>query len=213
MQAHVIKVDNPGSLEAALKKAKEVILSGGVVAIPTESFYGLAINAKDEQAIQRLLNVKKRGGDHPILILISSKAMLNRYVAHLPEKAHQLIREFWPGGLTIVFKAGPNISPLLTAGTGKIGIRLSSHPIPTKLAHATDSPITGTSANISGEPACMTAEEVSHALGEEVDLILDGGEAAGGKGSTVVDVTVDPPRILREGMVGEQELRDVLLSA
>ena len=119
----------------------------------------------------------------------------------------QLIEAFWPGGLTLVFRAGSKISPLLTAGTGKIGVRLSSHAVATALAQSIGVPITGTSANISDEDACRTAEEVSGIFGERLDLILDGGETRGKIGSTVLDVTVHPPRILREGMVSQSQLR------
>lgn len=209
--AAIVGVDKEKNLKAGLNRAVEIICSGGVIAFPTESFYGLAVNAIDEGAIERLLDIKKRRGDHPILILIPSKDVLDQYVAHLSETAQRLIEQFWPGGLTLIFEAGPNISPLLTAGTGKIGIRLSSHPIATELAKGVGMPITGTSANISGQPACLNAREVFDSLGKEVDLILDGGVTKGGKGSTILDVTVAPPRVLREGIVGREMLKEFLL--
>lgn len=208
--APILGVDTEKNLETGLNKAVEIILSGGVVAFPTESFYGLAVNAFDEEAIKRLFDIKKRRGDHPILILISSKDVLDQYVAHISAIAQRLVNQFWPGGLTLVFEAGPNISPLLTAGTGTIGIRLSSHPIATELAKAVSVPITGTSTNISGQPACLNAREVFDSLGKEVDLILDGGVTEGGKGSTILDVTVVPPRVLREGIVGREMLNKFL---
>ncbi|MBW2203015.1 MAG: L-threonylcarbamoyladenylate synthase [Deltaproteobacteria bacterium] len=157
--------------EQALKKAKEVLLQGGLVACPTESFYGLAVDATNEEAIRRLFALKKRAAEHPILLLIPSVDLLSEYVIRIPPVAHQLINEFWPGGLTLIFEASEKISPLLTAGTGKIGLRLSNHPLATALA-----------------------------------LIIDGGETAGGIGSTILDVTVDPPQILRNGMVQRRQL-------
>ena len=105
-----------------------------------------------------------------------------------------------------MFEASESLSPLLIAGTGKIGIRLSGHSLATKLAQAVGMPITGTSANISGRPPCVTADEVVKSLGGGVDLVLDGGETPGGRGSTIVDVTVSPPQVLREGMVTREEL-------
>ncbi len=204
-----IKVDTEENLQAGLKKAVNVILSGGVVAFPTESFYGLAVNATDEEAIQRLFAIKERKSS-PVLILIGSVQVLDRYVSHISKVAHELITQFWPGGLTLVFDAKPNISSLLTAGTGKIGVRFSSHPVATELARAVSVPITGTSANISGQPASMSATEVFHSLGEVVDVILDGGKTKGGKGSTILDTTVTPPRILREGMVGREQLKQFI---
>ena len=200
----LIKLDTENNLKIGLKKAAESILSGGVVAIPTESFYGLAVNPTDVRAIKRLFDVKKRRGDQPILLLISSVEHLDQYVIHVPHIAHQLMNEFWPGGLTLIFEAKPSLPRELTAGTGKIGVRLSSHPVPTALAQAVGIPITGTSANISGQPACSSAREVFRGLGDKVDLILDGGETAGGKGSTVLDVTKDPPVVVREGMVSRE---------
>jgi L-threonylcarbamoyladenylate synthase len=196
--------------QAGLDEAKKVLLSGGIVAFPTESFYGLAVNAMNEKAIQRLFHIKKRRSNRPILILIHDVNVLPRYVEYIPEVARVLIDRFWPGGLTLIFKAGPNISPLLTAGTGKIGTRLSSHPTATALARSIDGPITGTSANISGQPALLSAEEVYQYLGNKVELILDGGKTKGEKGSTILDITMDPPVILREGMVGRDQLKEVI---
>jgi L-threonylcarbamoyladenylate synthase len=206
MPARILKTDTQDNLQAALQAAVDVIGSGGVVAVPTESFYGLAVNALDEKAVERLFAVKQRREDNPVLVLISSKESLHRYVMEIPEKAEELIGRFWPGGLTLVFFAHPILPRALTAGTGKIGVRLSSHPMPTELARAVGSPITGTSANRSGQPPCSTAEEVMEAVGKDIDLILDGGKTLGGKGSTVLDVTVDPPVILREGLFARQDL-------
>ena len=206
----LVKVDTAEHLQTGLKKAVNIILSGGVVAFPTESFYGLGVNATDEEAIQRLLSVKERKSGKPVLILIGSVQVLDQYVIHISKVAQELIKQFWPGGLTLVFDARPNISSLLTAGTGKIGIRLSSHPVATQLAQSAGVPITGTSGNISGQPASLSATEVFNALGEKVDMILDGGKTEGGKGSTILDTTVTPPRILREGLVGREQLKEFI---
>lgn len=210
MRPEVIQVHTLENLDASLIKAAKIISCGGIVAVPTESFYGLAVDATSERAIERLLEVKQRPSDNPILILIPAITGLERYVRSISEKARQLMARFWPGGLTLVFEAGVRISPLLTAGTGKIGIRLSGHPVPAGLAHAAGVPITGTSANLSGKPACLSVEAIKAHFGKDVDLILDGGKTAGGRGSTVLDVTVHPPRIIREGVVSRDQLRDFL---
>jgi len=202
----IIKADS----KEGLKNARDVIFSGGLVAFPTESFYGLAVNATNTKAIWKMYNIKKRPANRPILALIPSVDQLNQYVSHIPEIAFSLIDQFWPGGLTLVLKAGKNISPALTGNTGKIGIRLSSHPIATALARQVGLPVTGTSANISGHSPCMDAMEVFHSLGNQVDLILDGGKTKGGKGSTILDVTVTPPLILREGIIDRKELKNFL---
>jgi len=204
----VIRTHNEKDLRNGVDRARHIILSGGIVAFPTESFYGLAVNASDENAIGRLFKIKKRMDNMPVLVLIPSLEYLKGYVADVPEIALRLIGRFWPGGLTLLFKAGSGISPLLTSGTGKIGVRISSHPLAAALARAVDSPITGTSANISGKPGCVTAKEVYSSLGRGVDLILDGGETKGGKGSTILDVTVNPPEIIREGMISREQLQE-----
>ena len=206
----VIKVDTRESIQMGIRKGADTIISGGLVAFPTESFYGLGVNALDEEAIERLFLVKKRRADNPVLILISSVNDLTQYVVNITDTARRLIERFWPGGLTMLFEARQNIPPVLTAGTGKIGIRLSSHPVATGLAEVAGLPITGTSANVSGETACIEAREVLDSLGAAVDVILDGGKTEGGKGSTILDVTVAPPRILREGMVDRESLEKVI---
>jgi len=202
----LIKVGSSKDFQATINRAADSLLSGGVVAYPTESFYGLAVDVTNEEAIKRLFFVKRRRAGSPVLILIPSVELLSQYAVRIPPIAHQLINAFWPGGLTLVFEAAPTVSPLLTGGTGKIGIRFSSHSVATALTRAVGAPISGTSANISGEPACRNAQEVLNSLGEGVSLILDGGETTGKVGSTVLDVTVHPLRILREGMVAKEQL-------
>lgn len=203
----IIKVDPSGYFQAAVDQAAVTLLAGGVVAFPTETFYGLAVDIRNETAIERLFSAKKRSTSRPVLILIASVKWLNLYVDSIPPSALRLIDQFWPGGLTLVFNAGPKVSPLLTGGTPKIGIRLSSHPVATALARSIEAPISGTSANISGLPACQNAQEVLASFGEGVDLILDGGMTAGKIGSTVLDVSDRPFRILREGVISRERLK------
>ncbi len=118
------------------------------------------------------------------------------------------MERFWPGALTIIFKASPDVSHLLTAGTGKIGIRLSSHPVATALAKKLGHPITATSANLSGKHECTSADEVIQGIGDQIDAVIDGGQTPGGSGSTIIDVTTDPPAILREGVIPKYKLTD-----
>ena len=165
------------------------------------------MDIRNDAAIQRLFAVKERPSSRPILILIDAVEALEPYVDHIPPVARSLMNQFWPGGLTLIFRAGPAVSPLLTGDTDKIGIRLSSHPIATALAGAVNAPISGTSANISDQPACRTAGEVLKSLGQDIDLILDGGRTAGEAGSTILDVTEHPLSILREGVITKADLR------
>ena len=193
-------------LELAAMEAAKILKSGGLVAYPTESFYGLAADAANETAILRLFHVKKRQAREPVLILIPSIESLKRYAVYVPETADRLMEAFWPGGLTLVFEAAKGVSSLLTAGTGKIGVRLSSHPVAMALVRAMGAAITGTSANISGASPCKTPNGVTRALGKGVDKTLDGGETPGQRPSTVLDMTTLPHSVLREGMISREAL-------
>jgi L-threonylcarbamoyladenylate synthase len=206
----IIQLDPAADKDLAIQKAKAVLLEGGLVACPTESFYCLAVDTANETAIRKLFLLKQRDPGQPVLILIASAESLGDYATRIPSTALPLIQRFWPGGLTLIFEASAHISPLLTGGTGTIGIRWSSHPVPTALAGAIQGPITGTSVNPSGDPPCRLASEVEAYFGERIDLIIDGGETAGGLGSTVLDLTQTPPEIIRQGMVRRDELEAVI---
>jgi L-threonylcarbamoyladenylate synthase len=197
----VVKISEPEYLREGLDKAASIISGGGIVAFPTESFYGLGVDATSPEAIGRLIKVKKRDPGLPILILVSSISEVSRYSASIPPEAEKLGKTFWPGGLTLVFQSSPVLPSALTAGTKKIGIRVSSHPVASALTKALNVPITGTSANISGRPPCTRAEQVIEWFGDEVDLILDGGITKGKRPSTLLDVTSNPPLLIREGII------------
>lgn len=206
--SEVVKVEKAGPSRRAVTRAASIIEAGGIVAFPTESFYGLGAGASNEPALERLFLVKKRDPGVPILIFISSINELAKYTASIPPKALELARKFWPGGLTMLFEASPDLSTLLTAGTGKIGIRISSHPLARALTSALNMPITGTSANISGSPPCTRADQVVKYLDKKVDLILDGGITKGTQPSSVLDVTTTPPVLIREGIIKAKEIID-----
>jgi len=204
--SQVVKVDSPESLRQGIWKAKKILLKGGIVALPTESFYGLGADATNPQALTRIFTIKKRDSALPILILVSSLEELRKYVQSVPPQAKRMGKRFWPGGLTMIFRSSPLLPPILTADTGKVGIRISSHPVAHALSKSLPVPITGTSANISGMPPCTTADQVLGCLGADVDLILDGGSTQGEYPSTILDVTVDPPVIVREGIIKAEEI-------
>jgi L-threonylcarbamoyladenylate synthase len=206
----IIRLDPPANQDLVIQEAKAVLLQGGLVACPTESFYGLAVDVANKTAIRKLFSIKQRDARRPVLILIASTASLGDWAARIPPVTFPLMERFWPGGLTLVFEASARISPLLTAGTGTIGIRWSSHPVPTALAAAIQGPITGTSVNPSGAPPCRLAREVQAYFGGKIDLIIDGGETPGGLGSTVLDLTKSPPQIVRQGMIRREDLENVV---
>jgi len=201
------KVDAENPDEKEIQEAALLIRQGGVVAYPTESFYGLGVDPGREKAVDRLFRVKGRQKERAILLLITSSGALDHLVRDVPPAARDLMDAFWPGGLTLVFKASDEIPPAITAGTGKIGLRISSHPVAASLVRAVGGVLTGTSANLSGKPPCRSAQEVFRQLGDQVDMILDGGITGGKRASTVLDVSREPLRILREGMVSREDLR------
>ncbi len=204
--SYLLKIDSDESLRKGLNDAVTTISKGGIVAFPTESFYGLGVDATNPDAIKRLFTIKKRGPDVPVLILISSLSELPKYAASVSPEAKRMAQKFWPGGLTMVFQSLPVLPLVLTAGTGKVGIRISGHPLAHALSKALNVPITGTSANVSGRAPCMTADEVVESLGDELDLILDGGMTEGKHPSTVLDVTNDPPVMIREGIIRAERI-------
>ena len=181
--------------------AADVVLAGGVVCFPTSCLYGLGADAGCEEAVKRVFEIKQRPPDKPVLVLIDSLERLDRLVARIPPFADELIDRFWPGKLTLVFEARSSVSELLTAGTGKIGVRQPGHPVARAFVSALKRPLTGTSANLSGSPSCNRIEDLPSAIRSQVNLLIDSGELKGGVGSTVVDVSGDRPRLLREGAI------------
>ena len=176
------------------------------MAYPTETFYGLGVDALNGKAVEKIFAIKKRNFSQPLLILIPGRDVLSAYVTEIPEAAVRLMEAFWPGPLTIIFFASSRIPPLLCGQTGKVAVRVSSHPVSQALVQALNAPLTATSANLSGLASPTTADEVWEQLGVQVDVILDGGKTFGGNPSTIVDVTQSPPRVVREGVILKDEI-------
>ncbi len=206
----IIKVNPVKPEQALIDKAVDILKAGGVIAYPTETFYGLGAHAGIQEAVERIFFIKGRAFANPVALILGDGAEIDRLVVETPPAAHRLMQAFWPGALTIVFKASPLIIPRLTAGTGRIGIRVSSHPIASALAKTLFFPVTATSANVTGEKECSTAGEVVQCLGNLVDAVIDGGITMGKSGSTVLDVTVRPPQVLREGAVSASLILAIL---
>lgn len=189
-----------------LKRAADVIRGGGVVVVPTRCLYGLAGDARDPRVISRVFRLKRRPEQNPIPVLIPHSKDLNSYAPGAAPVARMLARYFWPGKLTLVCPAASLLAPELTGGTGKIGLRVPGHPTAAALVAKVAGPVTGTSANISGNPGCHRIALLDPEIREGVDLILDAGPLEEGAGSTVLDTTVDPPKVLRHGVVTEAEI-------
>ncbi len=200
-----------GIASDCLDDAVAVLNRGGVVAFPTETSYGLAARIDMPDALEKIFSIKGRPASKPLLVLIPDQSMLCELVSSIPDQARVLIKHFWPGPLTILFGSRPDIHPTLTCGTKKIGVRISSHPMAEALCRAVGIPITATSANTTGSPAAMTAQDVESQLASRgLDFILDGGECRASDPSTILDVTLVPPRIVRFGAVPSQDISSIL---
>jgi L-threonylcarbamoyladenylate synthase len=203
----ILKVEKDSTQrEEAIRKAAQLIRHGSVVAFPTETFYGLAALATDYNAIAKVYLLKRRAIYKSLSILVADLSELENWIENLSREARHLAKNFWPGPLTLVCSAGKTLPPNLTAGTGKIAVRISSHPVAQALVQAVGRPITATSANRSGSPNCRSCEEVLSQLGHELEAIVDAGLTPGGKASTIADVTTWPPKVLRSGTISAQEV-------
>jgi L-threonylcarbamoyladenylate synthase len=196
--------------EAWFDEARRVLGAGGVLALPTETFYALAVNSLDEAALDRLFALKARPPEKPVLVLISGPERLSQVAREVPEAASRLLKAFWPGPLTLILPARPGVPDRLTGGTGTIGVRQPRQPQVCRLLAALAWPVTGTSANRSGREPLTAASQVAGEFGEAVDLIVDTGPCPGGRPSTIVDVTVSPPRLVRAGALAAATLREVI---
>jgi L-threonylcarbamoyladenylate synthase len=192
----------------AITEAASAIRAGGLVVYPTETVYGLGADARSNKAIKKIFKLKGREAKKPIPIAVNSIGM-TRQIAELNPVAEVLFT-FLPGPLTIVAPARSSVSKLITAGTGKVGIRVPNHPVALKLIDFVGGPITSTSANLSGKPAPLTVREALEQIGKSVDVALDAGKCKLGIPSTVVDATSKRPKVLRRGPISEEEIRKVL---
>lgn len=199
-----------GVEDAVLERAVRCLLEGGLVAFPTDTLYGLAAAASNDRAVKRLFEVKGRPPDRPLPILIESIEDADVIATDIPSGARLLMEAFWPGGLTLALRRHRRFCSLALAGGDTVAVRVPAHPVALELLRRVGEPLTGTSANLSGRPGPRTAEEVRRQLGERVDLIVDGGPCPGGIESTVVDCTVEPPRLLREGAVPAERIAAAL---
>lgn len=193
-----------------LDEAADCLRQGGLVAFPTDTVYGVGALASDAGAVRRLFEAKRRPLDKAIPILLASASDLERVVGRVPEAAQRLATVFWPGALTLVLRKGEGFDSAALAGGDTVAVRVPDHPVVRKLIERVGEPLAGTSANLSGQPSPISAEEVRRQLGKAVDIVVDGGRCPGEVPSTVVDVTVDPPRVLREGPIARDDLERVL---
>ncbi len=189
-----------------IEKAAAIIRHGGVVAFPTETYYGLAVDPFNLDALEKLFRLKNRPEKKPVLLLIADISQLNLLVTGIPS-VFRFLLNLWPAPLTLVFEALPDLSPRLTAGVGTVGVRISPHPIADALVRRAGRPITATSANLSGEKPATEPSAVEKAFGTGIDYLLDGGMTLGGASSTLVGCEADSLVLLREGVLPFERLK------
>ncbi len=188
----------------------DIIRSGGLLAIPTETVYGLGANGLDPEAVRRIFAAKGRPQDNPLILHIPDSSWLERYCAEIPPEAYALAERFWPGPLTMILKRKPLVPDVTTGGLDTVGMRCPGHPVTLAILRSAGVPVAAPSANISGRPSCTTAAHVREDLWGNIDGIMDGGPCAVGVESTIVDLTVMPPRLLRPGGLPLEALEEVL---
>ncbi|GLV86916.1 threonylcarbamoyl-AMP synthase [Streptomyces lavendulae subsp. lavendulae] len=193
-----------------IETAAEVLRAGGLVALPTETVYGLGANAEDATAISRIFQVKGRPSTHPLIVHIGGAEQLDAWVQDVPDTARLLAEHFWPGPLTLVLRRGPRVPLEATGGLETVAVRVPDHPVALALLSAFGGGVTAPSANRFGSVSPTTADHVRAELGDAVDFVLDGGPCQVGVESTIVDATGDTPTILRPGGVTREDLEAVL---
>ena len=194
-------------LSTSISRAVEILRGGGVIALPTDTLYGISANALDPAAASKVFTVKGREERSPLPIFVSDTGDLYKYGRDVPDVALRLAEIFWPGKLTIVVGKSDLIPAVVSGGLDTVGLRVPDHPAPREIVAQLGAPITATSANVSGKPALTAAADVVAELGPRLDLILDGGVLAPSAPSTVIDVTANPPRILREGALSASDIQ------
>ena len=206
----VIRLDPERPRLDAIEQAASIIRDGGLVAFPTETVYGLGADAMNERAVQKIFDAKGRPADNPLIVHVSDREMLDHVAIDVNEKGQRLIERFWPGPLTLVLNRNSKVAPSVSAGLPTVAARMPANRIALELLRAARTPIAAPSANASGRPSPTLAEHVVEDLEGRIGMILDGGPTKIGIESTVLDVTAEPPVILRPGWITAEDLTEVI---
>jgi len=210
MTTKILSTETPARFGEAVRQAAELLRAGQVVALPTETVYGLAANAWDAEAVRRIYEAKGRPPGNPIIVHVASMDMARRCVALWPAAADKLAAAYWPGPLTLVLPRSAEIPPLVTAGGGTVGVRWPNHPLIQAVIRACGFPLAAPSANRSNELSPTTARHVHKSLGAKIPLIIDGGACEVGIESSVLDLASKPPQLLRPGIISAESIQAVL---
>jgi L-threonylcarbamoyladenylate synthase len=207
--AEILSTHTPELFQKALRRAVDLLRAGEVVALPTETVYGLAANALDEKAVAKIFEIKGRPAHNPIIVHVAGNEMAKSCVKIFPALAEKLSKSFWPGPLTLVLPRAEIIPDNITAGGATLGVRWPSHPFIQAVIRECGFPLAAPSANLSNQISPTNAEHVRAQLGDKISLIINGGQSQVGIESTVLDLTVSPPKILRPGMIHAESLSAV----
>ncbi len=200
----------PANSAKAIQRARHLLWQGEVVAFPTDTVYGVGANAFERFAVRQIFAVKQRPPDKALPIFIAQVDDLNQVARHVPNRAWLLLQAIWPGALTVVLPKNPKLPDDVTAGQSTVAVRIPDHPTCLELVTRVGRPLAVTSANLSGQPTPPTAQGVAEQLGEALPLVLDGGPSPTTRPSTIIDLSVNPPRLLRQGELGLAALREYL---
>jgi L-threonylcarbamoyladenylate synthase len=206
----IVPIDSKNPESNIIVKAGKIIQKNEIVIFPAKCLYGIAANALETKAVEKVFLIKQRPLNNPILVLIPNTNCLFDLVQSIPDSAKKLMDKFWPGSLTIVFDAKKAIPELLTAKTGKIGVRIDSHPVTAALVNYLGFPITGTSANLSGKESCNKTSLLDKKIIDHAGMVLDAGRLKGGTGSTIIDVTSSHIKIIRQGEIHMDQINETL---
>jgi L-threonylcarbamoyladenylate synthase len=210
LSAELLRISPEDPDPAAIRYAADFIRRGQLVAIPTDTFYGIAADPFNLAAVEQIYRVKGRPETRALPILVNATTQALTMTRDVPYTFHKLAAKFWPGPLTILVEASTGVPLKITAHTGNVALRWPKSPIVNALIDRTGGPITGTSGNISGQPACASAIDLLEQMGDRLPLILDAGETPGNLASTIVKLEGDDWEIMREGVIAEQEIRAAL---
>jgi L-threonylcarbamoyladenylate synthase len=204
--AEIIRVDPKAPFPQDIERAVKYLVDGQVIAYPTETIYGLGADVLNRKAVKRIYELKSRDYGLPIAVLIGDLKMLRHVASDVSDGALRLMRKFWPGPLTILFHASDAIPKGLVTNTGKIGVRMSSHPVASAIVMTFGRPVTTTSANLSGFPPSLSVKHIEKYFGDRLPCIVDAGECNPSRGSTVVDLTEESMRIIRDGAIPAEDV-------
>jgi len=199
----------PPDIQKQVEKGIAILKRGGIVAFPTDTVYGLGAWAGNQQAVERVYQVKERPQNIALPLLLARTSQISEVAEPVPQIAWLLAHKFLPGALTLVLPRANSVPDIVTARGMTVAVRIPAHPVPVALVEGLGAPIIGTSANLSGKPSALTADDVYSQFGDKIDLVIDGGRCPGGRESTIVDVTRETPVVLREGAIALTELEQV----